>query len=338
LTEYDAKRVLSGIAEPGNAASPESVIELWRRAARDAFMPEPQAALRLFCIAVAQQQFPTRSLAAQCSAIVRLHGLISAANRHAIVMALASRDVASLYTAAGPADAEVLSCLLGCPIDMLAQVAPEATPPVPEQLYTPFGGLFLLLPTVIELPVPQGFGDDGLFRLWVLSKCFGTERAYPVFSDPVVRSVLRVDPDLGLDTFLGWQKSRPRSAFAQLRNIAGDCCRDNYTVERESDAAYLLAPHAMCASIAKDRRIAAYSRLVLRNFAWRLPGFANSSFRHLFTNFLDVQAAIDVSETVWRVRMGNSALALVLNLSGVSRCTFELPWLDGLTVQLFPEG
>ena len=77
---------------------------------------------------------------------------------------------------------------------------------------------------------------------------------------------------------------------------------------------------------------------MLRNFAWRLPGFSASSFRHLFDNFLDCPAKLRQSAKARVVALGRAPLSVVLNLTGTGRDTFVCPWLDDVPFQLFPEG
>jgi hypothetical protein len=83
--------------------------------------------------------------------------------------------------------------------------------------------------------------------------------------------------------------------------------------------------------------LAAAARLLLRNFAWRLPGFSQSSFRYLFENFLDLHATLENREGRRVVHLGKPPLALVLNLNGMTRNVYTCSWLGEPSFELFPE-
>jgi len=114
--------------------------------------------------------------------------------------------------------------------------------------------------------------------------------------------------------------------------------RGNSDVLHPADRAYLDLPGTLRFSRARDRKVAAASQRILRNFAWRLPGFSASSFRHLFDNFLDCPARLRVQPHARTVVLGPAPLSVVLNLTGTGRDTFVCPWLDEVPFQLFPEG
>jgi hypothetical protein len=74
---------------------------------------------------------------------------------------------------------------------------------------------------------------------------------------------------------------------------------------------------------------------VLRNFAWKLPGFALSSLPHLFANFLDCSAAVEASE-LCVVRLGRAPLHLILGMAGLNRRSYQLSWMER-PCAVFPE-
>ena len=261
--------------------------------------------------------------------------------REDLLASLAAADYASLVRREGVAAAERLAPLLGWPADTLCRIAgvrPSDQDRAAEWRHTPFGGVFLLLPRVAELSLPD-VDNPALLRLWIVVKCFGAERAFPVFADPLVRELLGVDEELSADAFVKWQARVPRAALDQLDVMLADeeYRRGNSDVLEPGDLAYLDLPKALRASRARDRRVAAASQRVLRNFAWRLPGFSTSSFRHLFDNFLDCPAKLRMQATRV-VALGRAPLSVVLNLTGTGRDTFVCPWLDDVAFQLFPEG
>jgi len=67
---------------------------------------------------------------------------------------------------------------------------------------------------------------------------------------------------------------------------------------------------------------------LLRDFAWRLPGFARSTLLYLYANFLDIPATLECGPDRYLASMGRPPLNLVLNMTGMARGSFELSWLD----------
>jgi hypothetical protein len=74
----------------------------------------------------------------------------------------------------------------------------------------------------------------------------------------------------------------------------------------------------------------------LRVFAGRLKGFAASTPEHLHSNFLDGAGLVSVDEERIQVDLPRSPLALVLQLSGLSRQRYRVPWLNGREIWLQP--
>ncbi len=336
LTEYDALRVIDGIATRGAPPAVDAVVDVWERLRSQPWLPEAQAALRTICRAAPSGDGPSEGLTRLCRSIQRLHRITAEGGGLDLRRVLASGNLAHLYLSAGVADAEVLAPLLGCSEAVLNRIAQKDQPTDVDTLRTPSGGLFLLLSSISELPLPKGFGDLGVLRLLILSRCFGAERALAVFRDPVARTLLDVDSQLEPEALQTWLASVPDEAFQELSAIVNDpdVSRPNYRAVRDGDEEFLTAPPPLCSCERRDSILSGASRLVLRNFCWRLPGFATASFGHLLRNFLDVQATIDVKSSQWSVAITPPPLALVLNLSGVSRCTIELPWRSGLSLRI----
>ncbi|MEP6859869.1 MAG: hypothetical protein ABJE66_04575 [Deltaproteobacteria bacterium] len=73
---------------------------------------------------------------------------------------------------------------------------------------------------------------------------------------------------------------------------------------------------------------------VLRAFARRLPGFADSSPRFLYDSFLDFDATIVDSEDTFHCRVGRPRLAALFGLTGALRGRLVIG--DGRTLELYP--
>ena len=83
-----------------------------------------------------------------------------------------------------------------------------------------------------------------------------------------------------------------------------------------------------------DLALTLVARATLRNFAWRLPGFAWSSAEYLFTNFLNVSATIQTDPEHWLARLSKPMLHIVLAMTGATQVAYCLPWRADRPVQL----
>ena len=75
---------------------------------------------------------------------------------------------------------------------------------------------------------------------------------------------------------------------------------------------------------------------MLRSFARRLPGFSGSSPEHLWRNFLDFHAAVDMEDERVVVRCGRPPLHLVLSITGMTRGLLTGSDASGRPILLFP--
>lgn len=311
-----------------------------------AMSPEEAAAPLLLLLTAARQrgEAPGVSAAAAALAVVRLARLLQelpSARAEDLVERLAAGRLDDPDLTPGRRDAQALVPLQGSPPELLRALLPQPRPvrSEPDRRYTPFGGVFLLLPLLGDLPIDAWFAEPHLIRLWILTKCLGQSRAYPFFLDPVVRDLLGIDPELSSAAFVRWQRRVPREHLRGFRRaLEGEQYRrDNGAVEHPADRDYLRLPKALRVSRERDELMSAAARLLLRNFAWRLPGFAQASFPHLFDNFLDFPASLEEQPHRRVVRLGHPPLALVLNLAGISRASYTCSWLDARPFELFPE-
>jgi hypothetical protein len=103
------------------------------------------------------------------------------------------------------------------------------------------------------------------------------------------------------------------------------------------DLAYLRFPPQLGIAGALDRVLSVAAQGVLRSFAWRLPGFSRSSLPYLHANFLNVPASLEEQPDRRVVLLGRPPLGVILNMTGLSRGTYRLGWLDERPFALFPE-
>jgi hypothetical protein len=83
-----------------------------------------------------------------------------------------------------------------------------------------------------------------------------------------------------------------------------------------------------------DLALALAAQHVLRAFARRLPGFADSSPRFLYASFLDFDATIIDSDDTFHCRVGRPRLAALFGLTGGLRGRLAIG--DGRTLELYP--
>ncbi len=86
-----------------------------------------------------------------------------------------------------------------------------------------------------------------------------------------------------------------------------------------------------------DLCLSVMAQSVLRDFAFRLPGFSNSSLEYLAANFFDMSAKVEEDAHRRVVTLSHPPLDVILNMTGMVRAQYSLSWLPDLTFELFPE-
>lgn len=284
--------------------------------------------------------------------------------------------------------------------------APAADANAGAARYSPFGGVFLLLGPLQELPLGQWLADwpeppaggrDAALRLLLLTQCLGAELAGRVFRDPLVRELAGAPPALtaaGVREWLdsvaparvravqrayahwrlaqcgadrvevshwpfagrrlaiagearrgcwlllrGCQPHRPARLRRRLEAILPDGCAWRWSVAGEQasprpDLTYLQLPHDLRPAGGARWLLAAISQGMLRDLAWRLPGFAGSSPGHIRDNFLGLDACLEAEPGRWLVRLGRPPLNVVLAMTGLARGRHAPDWLDDCRIEL----
>ena len=104
------------------------------------------------------------------------------------------------------------------------------------------------------------------------------------------------------------------------------------------ELAYLSFPGSWELTPAFDLALSVAAQGMMRNFSWRLPGFAGSNLPYLFSNFLDFSGSIEDEPKRRVVLLGRPPLYLVLYMTGIIRGSYHLSWLDERPFVLFSEG
>ncbi len=193
--------------------------------------------------------------------LLRLAAQMEQGSRAALWAALEQGSAAALYAAVRATDAEVLAPLLGAPAVLLEAAAahvqparpPAAAPPAePASVETAFGGLFLLLPVLAEMPLdawcagwpacPSGTETveaAALLRLLLLAKAQGAARSLRALYDPVLRRVCGVPPALEMGQVQAWARAVPPRRQRQLLAALAAWQRARGAIQ---DHAWLLVP------------------------------------------------------------------------------------------------
>jgi hypothetical protein len=93
------------------------------------------------------------------------------------------------------------------------------------------------------------------------------------------------------------------------------------------DLTFLALPRSLRIKANLDLALSIVTQQLLRNLAWRLPGFAESKLCYLAANFLEFTASLEEESAYRVVRLGRPPLNLVLSLTGMVRGGYQLSWL-----------
>ncbi len=367
LCPGDAARVLAGLSAGPSAGAPaEYVLAAIRAAGVVPYGDEERRALGLYFAARRDTAGGSGQLLGDAvRAVARLLRCLE--ERPALRGGLDIR-------AFGPEHAAVLAPLLACPSAVQDLLHSEKRAVEGERRYTHFGGMFLLLPLIDELPLPD-WPDAPAVRLLILAKCLGRDRAGGCLNDEVMRDLLQIRPDLDLAEWSrGIRREQLDRWLAELRDwhvqegtadgppfemrkahrrgapviLSVDRAREiwmGYQAAGEADFSagvtrdldYLTLPRKLGVRRAVDLAFSVAAQGVLRNLSWKLPGFALSSLPYLFANFLDCSAAVEEAPELYVVRLGRAPLHLILGMAGLNRRSYQLSWMDR-PCAVFPEG
>jgi hypothetical protein len=360
LTRQDVRRVFDRTAETdagvGQFECFQLAWEAWAYVVAD-FKTSDDWLLALSLFLSASREHEEASGPALKTASIALVSLArslmesSPEQRQRVLAALARNDLAALYVAAR-ASAETLAPLLSCPPEWVANVAAillggeeqpaTDTPVVAARRDTSFGGIFLLLPLLDELPLAAATDswpdlDDStaaaLVRFLVLVKCCGAQHGQRVFYDPLLRDLMLI-PNEVTPAAIGEWSTRVTESQLSLFASQVECDLPN---KQPEDLSFVKLSDSFSISPAVDDALSFAAQHLLRAFAWRLPGFAESSFSYLSANFLSFSASLEDEASRRVVYVGRPPLHLILGLTGISRRTYRLSWLDDRPFALFPE-
>lgn len=146
------------------------------------------------------------------------------------------------------------------------------------------------------------------------------------------------------DRLLVLQQEAPSNKVSDVlssaRRVSGPLPPEQYA-QLAASSAQELAYFSFAAlwpdfDLALDVLGALLSRAAMKLFARRLMGFQTSSPEHLYRNFLEGVGTVRNRTERMEVELPRSPLLLVLQLSGLVRQSYNVPWLEGKEVCLLP--
>jgi hypothetical protein len=188
---------------------------------------------------------------------------------------------------------------------------------------TRFGGLFLLLRDIDALPwaswtagwpAPLDGTVPDVLRWLTAVVCAGHAHASSALDDCALRSVFGIPPRLDALEVGRWLR---RVGHDRRQTLVDVLAADTSALER-TDRAWLV-PRLVGINRLWCDALALAAIGVLRRFARRLPGFAESSPEHLWRNFLAFDATMEIEESRVLLLCGRPPLHLVLTLTGMTR-------------------
>jgi hypothetical protein len=342
LTPADAAHILQWLSDPNSADRAVDLTAahaLWLGLGRPQPLPDTAErwALHLALDAAARLGLPAASrLAALTPALA--HVLTLTPDPY-LARALAQADWRTIAERHGASSAAQLQPLQHLDLNPWLAPAPQsADDPITSQ--TPHGGAFLLLPLLASV---QGISDlphAAWFRLWVLARALGATQARAVWSDRLLRELCGASPQADQAEFTSWlaDESARAPIESAVQLATKELYRDGMPPLTEAAAPYFDLPESGSAPDGADELVRIIAFLILRAFAWRVPGFALSSPDHLNANFLRFSAKVSLEPSRLLVRLCQPPLGILLNLNGMNRQQYTLPWLAQPHIELFPEA
>ncbi|ACZ30963.1 hypothetical protein Xcel_1944 [Xylanimonas cellulosilytica DSM 15894] len=215
----------------------------------------------------------------------------------------------------------------------LAPREPAVNPDPGTEHASRFGGIYLLLPLLAELPLREATRGwpplgavlpDRIVAAVAIACVIGHARAGAVLADPGLQLALGLD-GTGDDELAAWadgvtvaQRAALRAAFEPV------LARRAPAIDADLADPGLLPTRLVGTRFASTARVAGAA--LLRELSFRLPGMAAAGADHLRRNVLAFEATVRVGDDDEPVvvLLGHPPLGLLLNLTGMDRCRFRL--------------
>ncbi|RYG25683.1 hypothetical protein EON82_06165 [bacterium] len=222
LSEADAARILRGIGGPASEPTKRALIACLERIEGGSRV----AALRVY-LAV-REAVPDEAAETVGAAVAAVSAFVHAAARvtnvATLVQAVRRGDVATLIRLTDASVGQSLARLKTVPESALYRAVGLAEPGAPAmQRTTPYGGAFLLLESLAEIPLddwcadwPSGEIEPAQALRWtLLLQSLGASRSYGASYDPILRDLLMIPPTFELRA---WSRLLKDHRLAALQN------------------------------------------------------------------------------------------------------------------------
>lgn len=170
----------------------------------------------------------------------------------------------------------------------------------------------------------------------VMQKLRQTRDEWPVVRPTIVCAPCYYDRIAALQP--AWQVLKMGSGQEgeadERERLCGPVAAQLESLGRELDQFSL--PPEFGLSRARDRALTVVAQTVLRAFASKLPRFAWSSGPFLRENVFACTATVEEEPERYVVQLSRPPLQFLLNLTGLNRTQFTLPWFDRRPITIFP--
>lgn len=222
-----------------------------------------------------------------------------------------------------------------------------------SHVLTRYGGLFLLVPALIDLelhdflqrcpyPEPEHMSKEAFLLFMLALQCLGVQHVAQTYQDNglVLFAGLSLSPTSAqIKAYANRLTPELHRAFSALfqthyaavtrRHRAFILSRENVVKPGDNAHWFSLSPGdaQLLPGEEWDAALTEVSVAILYWFSSKLGAFVGSSPGYLYRNFLNSHAEIEVSAEHIVVHFLTSPLQVVLRLAGFDHTTWEVPWL-----------
>lgn len=227
-----------------------------------------------------------------------------------------------------------------------AMDVPTTAMPI-DNVYTSFGGAFMLLPIIddmrlaeltqdwpdLETPNAPNLPATQAMRWLLLAHAQGAQRIRAFLADPLWRTLLGVDARVSIDAVATWLRNLGHQRLLGWRRFSIDSATQT---RRNTERQFLAQPASPWPRLWHTALVDSAEQLLSR-FAHKIPGFSASSASYLHTQFLDIGAQVDHQPDHSQITLERPPLALLLNLAGLNRGERNIPWLTIPSLRLYSQ-
>ena len=242
--------------------------------------------------------------------------------------------------------------------ELLSRLSTSTSTPAVTQVYlTAYGGLFFLIPTLLELdlsdylqtcayPTPENGEKVGWLLYAIALQCLGIDHLEAALEDPALAPFVGVSTAPSIEALATYGNSLEpelHNTWQQtFQHHLEQLCQDPYRAALLQGLSAIPLEHRAQIGLVKessnrlnlnpdwDDALATVSAAILHTFAAQLGAFAGSSPDYLRRNVLVSQARIEQRSTELRVILLTCPLQMVLRMVGLDSRSWPVPWWGDL--------